>query len=319
MPLIGSRLAGSLGGRSSRRGRGRLSISFLLSVLAHLAVAVALLVTIRRPPGVEMLPPPSDVTMVFETGKQGGPSSPAPTIAAAPPVSPQADVTPPAEIPLPPPPPPPPPEPEPAVTAQPVPPPPATEPLAPEPAPKLTETKPAPVPPPKPAPPKPPVHQPVAPKSSDFPAPMNFALGSPPTAHRPQSAGPPRPHMPGTIDMTLGPTARGSADLTPMSEYDLEVAGADWRNALSKWVSEHAYYPPQARLAGEEGDAKVHVVVEPSGKVKSVEQVGRSGSVWLDLALLALFRDQKLPHLPVSETEPIEFDFTMHYVLIRMR
>ncbi len=129
----------------------------------------------------------------------------------------------------------------------------------------------------------------------------------------------PRPHMPGTIDMTMGPAARGRADQTPMSQHDLDVAGADWRNALSKWVYDHAYYPDQARQEGEEGDAKVHVVVDPSGKVKRVEQIGRSGSVWLDLALLALFRDQKLPHLPLSETEPVEFDFTMHYVLIRGR
>jgi hypothetical protein len=41
--------------------------------------------------------------------------------------------------------------------------------------------------------------------------------------------------------------------------------------------------------------------------------------MWLDLALLALFRDQRLPPLPYGINEPIDFNFTMHYVLIRPR
>ena len=84
-------------------------------------------------------------------------------------------------------------------------------------------------------------------------------------------------------------------------------------------MAEHAYYPEQARRDGEEGDAKVHVVAEPNGRVKEVELIGKSGSMWLDLALLALFRDQRIPPLPYGEKEPIEFNFTMHYILIRPR
>ena len=119
--------------------------------------------------------------------------------------------------------------------------------------------------------------------------------------------------------MSLGPASKGVADPTPFSERDGDAAGADWRNALSRWVSEHAYYPPQARREGQEGDVKVHVVAEPNGRVKEVELIGRSGSMWLDLALLALFRDQRIPPLPAGEKEPIEFNFTMHYVLLRPR
>ena len=44
----------------------------------------------------------------------------------------------------------------------------------------------------------------------------------------------------------------------------------------------------------------------------------KSGSVWLDMALMALFRDAHLPPLH-DENEPITFDFTMHYILIRGR
>ncbi|MEA2733314.1 MAG: periplasmic protein TonB [Acetobacteraceae bacterium] len=119
--------------------------------------------------------------------------------------------------------------------------------------------------------------------------------------------------------MSLGPASRGAADATPFADRNEEAEGADWRNALSRWVADHAYYPEQARRDAEEGDAKVHVVAEPNGRVKMVELVGKSGSMWLDLALLALFRDQQIPALPYGTKEPIDFNFTMHYVLIRPR
>lgn len=117
--------------------------------------------------------------------------------------------------------------------------------------------------------------------------------------------------------MSLGPASKGTADPTPFGDRNEDVGGADWRNALSRWVSEHAYYPEQARREGEEGDARVRVIAEPNGRVKMVELTGKSGSMWLDLALLALFRDQHIPPLPYGTTEPIDFNFTMHYVLIR--
>lgn len=148
---------------------------------------------------------------------------------------------------------------------------------------------------------------------------MNFSLGKPssvaPAPDRPK----PSPHIPGTIDMSLGPASRGTADPTPFSERDQEAAGADWRNQLSRWVADHAYYPEQARRDLEEGDAKVHVRAEPNGRVREVELTGKSGSMWLDLALLALFRDQRIPPLPPGDKEPLEFSFTMHYVLVRPR
>jgi TonB family protein len=121
------------------------------------------------------------------------------------------------------------------------------------------------------------------------------------------------------IDMSLGPASRGKTDVTPLSQHDAEAAGADWANALSRWVSEHAFYPDQAARNLEEGDAKVHVRADPDGRVREVELIGKSGSMWLDLALLSLFRDQHIPPLPSGDHDPIEFDFLMHYVLIRPR
>jgi protein TonB len=104
-------------------------------------------------------------------------------------------------------------------------------------------------------------------------------------------------------------------NVTPHADIDGDTGGPDWRNALSLWVAQHAYYPEQARRNNEQGDAKVHVVATPNGRVTSVELIGRSGSVWLDLALQALFRDAHIPPLPAGNTEPIDFNFTMHYIL----
>ena len=307
MPLTGLRRMDAFSGPAPRCRTRRLRLAALISLLIHLAIGFLLFGTIRHEDTPELLPPPAAVTMLFETGKRTGPTLPNPQPQAAPPLVAQ----PPAETlrgpALPPP------APLPFVVQPPVPP---------EPTPPSTFQTVEPVPRPQSQPeaspsPRPAPKQAVAPKPPDFPAPMNFSLGRPP-AHPGFSARPQlKPHIPGTIDMSLGPAFKSILDPTPLSGRDAEIAGADWRNALSRWVAEHAYYPEQARRELEEGDAKVHVVAEPSGRVKDVELIGRSGSTWLDLALLALFRDQHIPRLPTGDNEPLEFNFTMHYILIR--
>ncbi len=140
---------------------------------------------------------------------------------------------------------------------------------------------------------------------------MNFSLGAPPRQFHPQSV----PHPPGTIDLSLGPAKQGATNIAPHADIDGDNAGPDWRNALSRWVAQHAYYPEQARRDRQDGDVKVHVVANPDGRVTSVELIGKSGSIWLDLALQSLFRDAHIPPLPSGMTKPIEFNFTMHYIL----
>jgi protein TonB len=140
---------------------------------------------------------------------------------------------------------------------------------------------------------------------------MNYSFGAPVPRPRAPSA----PHPPGSIDLSLGPAIRGMTNIAPHADIEGDAGGPDWRNALSLWVAQHAYYPEQARRNNEQGDAKVHVVATPNGRVTSVELIGRSGSVWLDLALQALFRDAHIPPLPAGNTEPIDFNFTMHYIL----
>jgi protein TonB len=293
----------------------RLRLAVLISLLLHALLGVVLLVTIPLKETEEHLPPPAPVSMVFESGNRKGPSAPEPSLMPSPTPPSQSEPAPPAReapLPLPPPPPPPPPvEPEikPEVVPQPAPSPPAPEPPPP------AEAEPLPLPPPpRPAPPvkqavkPPPPKQPPPPKPSDFPAPMNFSYGTP--------SKPAAKASPGASDFSYGPVRRGAADDTPFADIDGDTGGPDWRNALSRWVREHAYYPPQARRDGEEGDAKVHVIAKPDGHVTSVELIGRSGSVWLDMALQSLFRDARIPGIP-GATQPIEFNFTMHYILIR--
>lgn len=140
---------------------------------------------------------------------------------------------------------------------------------------------------------------------SDFPAPSEFSLTPPST---PSEKG----------GLSLGLPRRGVEDTSPFSlDTDAEV-GPDWRNALSAWVQEHAYYPGQAAAMGQQGAVRVLVTTRPDGKVVSVELEKRSGSPWLDLALQALFRGATLPPLPKQAGDrPISFHFTMRYILVR--
>ena len=237
MRLIGPNRRRTPASRRFKRRRSYLSRAWTVSLAVHLAILLLLLVTLKRKGREEWLPPPSPVTMVFESGRKEGPTLPEPSPQARP--SEQAPPVP-EEPPLPlPPAPPPPPPPPPAPAAPPVPPvPPAVE--APPPPPPVEK---APVERPPPAP-KPPPKRPPPPRPSDFPAPMDFSLGRPlgaPQQARPRTFA--APHRPGTLDMSLGPAKKGAPNISPFADIDTDEGGPDWRNALSRWVSEHAYYP----------------------------------------------------------------------------
>src|SRR6201996_3400958 len=89
-----------------RYRRRRIGIAATISLLLHLFVGLLLLVTIRRTEQPELLPPPSAVTMLFDSGRRAGPTVPEPSLQARPPAPPVAPTTP-QEVPLPTPPPPP--------------------------------------------------------------------------------------------------------------------------------------------------------------------------------------------------------------------
>lgn len=324
----------------SRRRARRLGPVLVISLWLHLTLLLFMLVTVKfERQAEEELPPPSEVAMVFEGGTPKGPALPnpkpnvaAPSQQAAPPPAPPAPASPPPPLPAPappalrPPPPvavaPPPPSPPAETAPEPLPTPPLPPPPAataeiplPKPVPPLAMVVPRPPSPARPAAPAAPKAPPAPPRPSEFPTPMNFSFGR----AVPQERAPTRtsPHAPNTLDFSLAPR-QGATDNSPFSRVAGARVGPDWRNLLSAWVRAHAYYPEQAAMNGEDGDAMVQVVANPSGHVTSVEMRMRSGSQWLDMALIALFRDADLPPL-MGESEPITFNFTMHYILIRMQ
>jgi TonB family protein len=120
------------------------------------------------------------------------------------------------------------------------------------------------------------------------------------------------------MDLSLGPVVRGGKIMESHARIDAAAAGADWRSALAAWVEQHKYYPAQAAMNGEDGNTTVLVTMRPDGKVLSVEMETRSGSQWLDMATLGMFRDAMLPELPLNmRKQNFTFHFTMRYVLIR--
>jgi TonB family protein len=137
---------------------------------------------------------------------------------------------------------------------------------------------------------------------------MAYSLSPPAPPARAPERGTPRSR--GTLDVSLS-TRLGDTGTTP----DARI-GSDWGNELIAWVNRRKYYPPQAAMQGEDGEVTVRATVTPNGRVTSVELTRRSGSRWLDMALLALFRDQTVPP-PRGEKEPITFNFTMRYILLR--
>jgi TonB family protein len=96
------------------------------------------------------------------------------------------------------------------------------------------------------------------------------------------------------------------------------AVSTDWLNLVSAWWLRHGYYPPQAAANLEDGDVTLHMRIDHDGRVEGLELTGKSGSSWLDLGALSVFRDAHLPPLPADMPEAqIPFEATVHYVLIR--
>ncbi|WP_147465017.1 energy transducer TonB [Teichococcus wenyumeiae] len=290
----------------------------------------------------------TEVPVVFESGA-GGPPLPQPeTMQSAPgdpesvpplPVLPDLPPTPePPSLPAPLPPgpvaeaPPPLPEPAPAPPAAPVPlPAPPVEqpaPVEPPPEPPLPEQA---LPPPPPAPPQavppPPSEAPARPRpapASPFAGTLDLSRQGPIAMAPPPRGGSPRQaRPPGSLDLSMGnvPQQRRRSAQADSNGNIGSVEGAQptgsWRGAFLDWVRARSFYPQQAAMNGEDGNSRVRLTIDRSGRVRSVELVGRSGSRILDLALQSIFRDQRVPPFtPDMEGDTMTMTFTMRYILI---
>ena len=128
------------------------------------------------------------------------------------------------------------------------------------------------------------------------------------------------------LDLGLGPAARNSRGEPPGGRQDLDSfvrvegaqVGSDWLQQLHEWWDRHAYYPQQAAANGEDGTVRLHMVVTRNGQVQSVEVQERSGSQWLDMGSLAIFRGARLPPFPPTTPEDhADLYLTIMYTLIR--
>jgi TonB family protein len=296
-------------------------------------VAVVVLVFVRPREGdfqqatepasvdVVMLPPgapdaePTARPVPNPTTIDPGPSN-EPKLKPAPPAVALPRPAPPAELPLPPTPPQELPQVRPGITVAPAPP---LEPLPlppplPDEATALPRPVPKPAPPPKPAPAPRPAMQPIAPS-------INFGSAAIPR-DRPAPSAPQRRG----IDLALGPEARSSRGAVPrnptavdgMIRVEGADVGGDWIKQLHEWWDRHSYYPSQAAEQGEDGTTRVRMVVNRSGRVEKVELEMRSGSQWLDMGSLAIFRNAMLPPFPLSTPqERAELLLTINFILVR--
>src|SRR5690606_20980564 len=102
----------------------------------------------------------------------------------------------------------------------------------------------------------------------------------------------------GALDLSMGriPQQRGAPAQQNLNSNMSHVAGAQasgsWSGAFMAWVRNRSFYPRQAAMNGDDGEVMVQVVIERSGRVRSVELRRRSGSVFLDMGLQSIFRGQ---------------------------
>lgn len=317
-----------------RRRRHRAAV--LASALLHGAAILAIVLNMRaREPGPQDMTPPG-VAVVFEASPGGKPAvpnpgetppQPGPPDEPARPASP-APPAPPAPPALPVPPPPVPAAPEPPAPPVPAP----VEPAAPPPpAPVLPAPLPAPVP--EPVPTSPPAQDvvplplpPVPPQAPPQPVPI-----APPVPRPRLRIARPAPNplarygIPLAGSWNLGAPGRsqghankGALDLSPFrSDLASNDAPPAWLNSLGAWIDSHGHYPRAAAENGEQGDVTVAIVVDRYGRVRSVQLERRSGSVFLDMALQALFRGQQVPPFPGGEgPDETTVHVTMRYILV---
>ena len=285
------------GPRPSRpRRRGEvLRWTIILSVQVHLILlAILLLLPPRRQTEA---PPPSEVQMVFAPGASAPvqmpgsePTPQAPKAAPAPRTQPEPTPTvPPSPVPAPP---------QPAV-----PPAPAAAPPPPTPPAPAEESATA-VPPPSPTQARPPQPQqrPSRP-ATPFPRPQFSSLGT---------------VFGGVVEGSKQVSRPGGSRLQAFSQVSGTPLGDDWWERFRTWVETHKYYPEQAAEQGQEGVVVVEVQIAADGRVTVVDLRRRSGSQWLDMGLMGMFRGASVP--PISSYVPdktVTVQVQMTYMLLR--
>lgn len=123
----------------------------------------------------------------------------------------------------------------------------------------------------------------------------------------------------GPIDMSLGPlSTNGKINAPFMTRNSIRGVSDDYGTEIDRWIRAHLYYPEDAIRNGEDGPSSVHVVLDRSGRVRSVRLTGQSGSYSLDAATTGMFQNAHLPPVPPDmKGDHFDIDLTINYILIR--
>ena len=133
-------------------------------------------------------------------------------------------------------------------------------------------------------------------------------------------------HNNGALDLSMGPEALNSKGAPPHTTHGMDASirvegaqvGDDWLQQLHDWWDRHSFYPQEAIVNEEDGVVEIHMVIRRDGQIGTVEVLRSSGSQWLDMAGVSVFRNAHLRPFPIGTPEPqADIYVSLHYVLIR--
>lgn len=153
--------------------------------------------------------------------------------------------------------------------------------------------------------------------ASPFDNPMDLSFNEAPAPRRHRHGRP--GGSGGPIDLSVGPVVEnGAINAHYTSRASVRGVSDDYGQEINAWIMRHMYYPEEAARNGEEGASSVHVVLDRTGRVKSVYQTGSAGSYYLDAATSGMFHGAQLPPVPPDmKGNHFDIDLTINYILIR--
>jgi protein TonB len=292
--------------RHARRPTPRrwLEIALIVSALVHGLLLAIVIFARRPPPPVVVAQEPPGFEMVFKGGEKSPQAVPAPgrfieipngEALPAPPVppSPEAKMSPPQA------------EPAPEVNLLP----PELQMLAPPEAQPDQQAAQQPAKPERQSRPR----RRTAPNPSPFAHPQQYSLAMQASPSVPMGL-----HGSKSLELSLGRTVRGGMLSDGAMHVSTPGVDGSYLELIHEYVETHKYYPEQAIANGEDGISVLSATITPDGRIRNLRLVESSGSPWLDMAWMGIFRTMQLPRFPPDVKVPqIDFTYSMEYELIR--
>jgi|GEM_PF-3995219 len=139
-----------------------------------------------------------------------------------------------------------------------------------------------------------------------------------PQAYSFDSAAVPRVGPPSAAKTAPGPAAAGEMSFGQFAKLTAGHVEPSWINALHDWWLRHGYYPSQAVALQQAGWVRIQIIVDRSGKVRSVMLLRSAASPWLDIGAQDVFRGSTVPPFPPNtRDDQITLELTINYILRR--